>query len=143
MSLKRSAPSKEMSRVLSKSKRSAHNQRRHSMSETKKAALVSQIEDLQAQVGWLEQEREHFSSLFDAMPVAYVLMDEDGIVNEFNKQLEVVLGFRHGILGCGPLVRLVMAADVPLFLEHLRQCKVARTSVATQLRMRNGTHKGL
>src|SRR6266404_2814860 len=95
----------------------------HSSSEMEATNLQSRFEELQAQVGRLEKEREQFSSLFEAMPSGYVVMDENGIIKESNRQLETILRIRRGAMVPGPLARMVVPADVPVFLEHLRQCK--------------------
>jgi PAS domain S-box-containing protein len=107
------------------------------------ASLQTHVEELQARVRWLEQERERSSWLFEVVPVGYLLLDENGLVKEFNRQVEKMLGFRRGILADGPLSRLVVPADVPAFLEHLRRCKFSHEAVTSEIHLRNGTSGGL
>jgi PAS domain S-box-containing protein len=107
------------------------------------ASQQTQIEELKAQVRWLEEEREGISWLFEIVPVGYVLMDENGYVREFNPQLEKMLGFKRGVLARGPLARLIFQPDVPAFLEHLHRCKNSNEVVTTEVRMRSGRTRGL
>src|ERR1043166_4296098 len=103
----------------------------------------SRIEELEAQVRQLEQERDRNLWLFETMPVGYVLIDEKGTVQEFNRQVEKMLGLRRGMLVRGALSALVFQADIPIFLQHLRRCKTSNDLVTTEIRLRNGTSAGL
>jgi PAS domain S-box-containing protein len=108
------------------------------------AGQGTQIEELQARVRWLEQERERVSWLLDAMPVGFVLLDEHGIAKEFNAQLEKMLGLKRGTLhNDGPLGRLILQEDLPIFLDHLRRCRASKEVTTSELRMRNSKHGGL
>jgi len=111
--------------------------------EMEMASQQTQIEELKAQVRWLEEERERVSWLFEVVPVGYVLMDENGYVREFNPQLEKMLGFKRGVLARGPLARLIFQPDAAAFLEHLRRCKNSNDVVTTEVRLRNGRTRGL
>ena len=111
--------------------------------EMETASQQTQIEELKAQVRWLEEEREGISWLFEVVPVGYVLMDENGYVREFNPELEKMLGFKRGVLGRGPLARLIFQPDVSAFVEHLRRCKNSNEVVTTEVRMRSGRTRGL
>jgi len=105
--------------------------------------LKSRVEELQAHVDCLEKEREQFASLVEAVPLGYLVMDENGVIKEANSQFQAMLGRRRVGLAPGPLAQLVVSADVPLFLEHLRQSKSSRQTVTTEIRLRNGTIAGL
>src|ERR1051326_1579156 len=111
--------------------------------EVETASHQSRIEELEAQVRHLEQERDRNSWLFETVPVGYVLIDEKGIVQEFNRQVEKMLGLRRGMLVRGALSALVFQADIPIFLQHLRRCKSSNALVTTEIRLRNGTSAGL
>ncbi len=103
----------------------------------------AQMEELQARIRWLEGERERVSWLLEAVSVGFVVMDEHGNVKEFNAQLERMLGFKRGVIGRGPLARLIMQPDIPVFLDHLRRCKFSQMVTTSELRMRNGKKGGL
>src|SRR5262249_7585639 len=90
-----------------------------------------------------EQERDRISWLFDIVPIGYVLLDDNGSVKDTSRSLEKLLGFKPGMLLTGPLVRLLVKADVPAFLNHLRQCKLAACAVTTEIRLRNGKIGGM
>jgi PAS domain S-box-containing protein len=102
----------------------------------------AQMEGLQARIRWLEGERERVSWLLEAVSVGFVVMDEHGNVKEFNAQLERMLGFKRGVVGRGPLARLIMQPDIPVFLDHLRRCKFSQMVTTSELRMRNGKKGG-
>jgi PAS domain S-box-containing protein len=107
------------------------------------ASKEARIEVLQVRIRRMEEERERVTWLLEAVPVGYVVMDENGNVKEFNRRLEQMLGFPNGVPVHGPLARLIMQADVPVFLDHLRRCKSSREAVTSEIRLRNGTNRGL
>jgi PAS domain S-box-containing protein len=103
----------------------------------------AQIEELKAQIRLREKERDQISWLFEAVPVGYVLVDENGLMHEFDRQVEKLLGFRRGVLSRGPFARLVVQADIPKFLEHLRLCRFSPHPVTTEINLRNGRPGGM
>lgn len=107
------------------------------------ASQKAQLEKLQSQVRWLEEERERVAWLFEAVPLGYVLIDENGFVREFNRRLEKMLGLRLGTTVPVPLARFIHQGDVPAFHAHLRQCKSSFDAVVTELHLRNGKPGGL
>src|SRR5215813_10554048 len=115
-----------------------HHRRTWPSAEREHASQQARIEELQAQIRWLQQQREQVSWLFEAVPIGYVLVDEHGNISEFNRELEKMLGYKRGVLAQGSLARLVVQNDVPAFLDHLRRCKYATESVSSELRLRNG-----
>src|SRR3954465_586375 len=85
-----------------------------SAAETEMTHLKSRVEELQAHVDCLEKEREQFASLVEAVPLGYLVMDENGVIKEANSQFQAMLGRRRVGLAPGPLAQLVVSADVPL-----------------------------
>src|SRR5205823_14254409 len=83
--------------------------------ETEVTNLQSRNEELQSQINRLEKERQQFVSLLEAVPLGYVVMDENGTIKESNRQFETMLGLRKGIVAPIPLARMVVSADVPAF----------------------------
>src|ERR1051325_5587425 len=125
------------------SRRNAHERAWTSTRDMEIASLKTHIQQLQLQIDRLEAEREQLSWLFEAVPVGYVLIDENGRIREFNRQLVKMFGFRQGVLSHGPFSRLVSQSDLPKFLGHLRRCKGAREIVSTEFRIRNGKLHGV
>lgn len=107
------------------------------------ASKEAQIEELKARVRGLEGERERLSWLFEAMPVGVLVMDEHGNIKDFSSQLAKIVGYRHAILADGSLARLIVQSDIPVFLDHLRRCKMSQRLITSEIRLRNGTPDGL
>jgi PAS domain S-box-containing protein len=107
------------------------------------ASKEAQIEELKARVRWLEGERDRLSWLFEAMPVGVLVMDEHGNIKDFNNQLTRIVGYRRATLADGSLARLIVQSDVPVFLDHLRRCKLLQGIITSEIRLRNGTPGGL
>src|SRR5262245_33988601 len=121
MSVTRNALSGKSVGGMSNGQRSPRNNHRKwpSSMELELASQQSQIQELQARIRWFEEERDRTSWVFEALPVGYVLLDEDGNIKGFNRELEKMLGFKHGVLAHGPMARLIFQPDLPAFLEHL------------------------
>ncbi len=111
------------------------------------AAQQAELDQLRSRVRWLEGELERDSALFDLVRVGYVLLDQKGIAREFNSQFEKMVGFKPGSLAEGPLARLIVQADLKIFLDHLRRCSTSDVItpgvITTELRLRNGKVGGL
>jgi PAS domain S-box-containing protein len=107
------------------------------------ASKQAQIEELKTRIRWLEEERDRLSWLFEAMPVGVLVMDEHGNIKDFSSQLSKIVGYRRAILADGSLARLVVQSDVPVFLDHLRRCKISQGIITSEIRLRNGTSEGL
>jgi PAS domain S-box-containing protein len=146
MALARSVLNRRASEGQSNGHRSERRNNHRVWPSAREMEIASQrarIEDLETQVHRLEQERDRVSWLFEAMPIGYVLLDENGIVQDFNPQIERLLGYKRGGLAHGPLARLIVQADVPIFLDHLRRCEFSHEAVSSEIRMRNGKSQGL
>jgi PAS domain S-box-containing protein len=141
MSVTRNASSRRATGGISNGERLSRNN--YDGKDLQIATQQACIDELQARIGWLEAERERVAWVLDAVPVALVLMDEQGNAKEFNSQLEKMLGFRRGVPSVGPLVRLIVQADIPVFLDHVRRCKHSTDVTTSELRMRNGKRGGL
>jgi PAS domain S-box-containing protein len=126
-----------------RSSRNNYHLKLESAKDLEIARQQARLEELQARIRWLEEERERVSWLFDAVPVGFVLMDEHGNAKECNARLGKMLGFKRGVVGPGPLARLILPADLPVFLDHLRRCKLGIETISTEIRMRNGSREGL
>jgi PAS domain S-box-containing protein len=105
--------------------------------------LQRRIADLQAQVNWLEDERKNLEWLFEAVPAAFVVLDENCFITESNLQLQKMLGFRHASLDKINFASLVVKQDASAFLQHLRSSKLASGPVRIQIRLRTGRVGGL
>jgi len=103
----------------------------------------ARIDELQARIRWLEEERERSAWLHEAVPLGSVIIDERGEIKEFNHQFQTMLGFKGGALRSGTLTQLTLQADVPILLDHLRRCKLSTRVITSEIRLRNGKSGGL
>ena len=93
-------------------------------------------ETLDGIIRWLDYERKRFCELFESMPVAYALLDENGIIEQCNGRMDSMLGFRPGTLTAIPILRFVQPEDAGSVLAHFRRSKSSREPVFTQVRLR-------
>jgi PAS domain S-box-containing protein len=98
---------------------------------------------LEARVRWLEEERKSIARLFEAVPAAFVVLDENGFIKDATPQLQRLLGLRNEAVATGSFSRFVWPKDIHAFLRHLRSCKFAAEPVRAQIRLRNGSAQGL
>lgn len=101
------------------------------------------IKELEKQVRRLKEQREEISWVFEALPVGYLLLDEQGKLLAFNRELEEMLGLKVGLLARRRFSPLILQSDIPIFLRHLRRCSNSRESVSSEIRLRNGKPGGI
>src|SRR5262245_21322897 len=129
MSVTRNALSRKSAGGMSNGQRlpkNNHVRKWPSSAELEIASKQAQIGELQTGIRWLEGERDRLSWLFEAMPVGVLVMDEHGNIKYFSSQLAKIVGYRRTILADGSLARLIVQSDVPVFLDHLRRCKLSQ-----------------
>ncbi len=81
----------------------------------------------------LEESHNCYAELYDFAPVAYLSLDSQGCIRRHN-QLTVVLLGRQGVSLVGmPLASLITPGSMPPFFEHLRQLKLGRHQVVSEL----------
>lgn len=120
-----------------------HNGSCRSSNDSEHERLQARIAELQRQVASLEKEQKNVAWLFEAISAAFVVLDENGSIKEASPQLEQMLGLRNGALAGTNFSRVVLSKGLPLFLRHVRSCRLASEPVRTQLRLRNGSASGL
>ncbi len=67
----------------------------------------------------LEENRDQYSDLFDLAPIAWLTLDEQGIIKNLNLAAMTLLGFGRGYLIGTPLAALLRSDDRRRFLDHL------------------------
>src|SRR5437899_2773931 len=136
MSVNRSVPKRRFQNGESNGHRTRRNNRAWvPVADTENDLLQRRIAELQAQVHWLEDERKNLEWLFEAVPAAFVVLDENCSITDSNLQLEKMLGFRHGSLDKINFASLVAKQDASAFLQHLRSSKLASGPVRIQIRL--------
>ena len=142
MSQNRSLPNRRSQNGESNGHRTPRNNRVWASADIENERLQRRIAELEVQVRWLEDERKNFEWLFQTVPAAFVVLDENFVTTEPNPQLEKMLGIRKS-LGKVNFASLVVKQDVAAFLQHLRSSKLASVPLRTQIRLRNGSPGGL
>jgi PAS domain S-box-containing protein len=104
--------------------------------ELEVTALRAAREELRAEVENLEESRDHFAGLFDAAPIGYVLLDELGRIRGLNQELASVLDIGPGANPPVPFSAFLPTEYFTAFLRHLRQLRVTRKRVRTELWLR-------
>ncbi len=95
--------------------------------------LEMQNRELREAQDALEASRSRLQELYDLAPIAYLTLDDHGIVREINLTGATMLGRpREQILGV-PLVALIDLTAPAQLWDHLRRCRVLRTSVVSEL----------
>src|SRR5438874_8566101 len=121
MSLSRNVPNRRSQDGESNGHRTRRNNRAWgSVTDMENDGLQRRIAELQAQVRWLEDEGKNLCWLHEAIPAAFIVLDENCFIKECNPQLEKILGLNGGSLTRINLMPLVAKKDVTAFLEHLR-----------------------
>src|SRR5215472_14569798 len=77
---------------------------------------------LEAQRG-LELSRDRYAELFDLAPVAYVTVDEKGVILNLNFAASALLGSHRAKLAGFPLANFVDDQHRGLFWGHLSRCR--------------------
>jgi len=81
--------------------------------------LEAQNENLRQVQIQAEEARQHYSLLFHDAPVAYVVLDDRGIIKEVNRQGEKLIGLPASLLVGGPLSLYLSPDSLTTFLGHL------------------------
>jgi len=140
MSVNRSLPNRRSRNGESNGHRTRRNNRVWaSAADNENGRLQRRIEELQAQVRWLEDERKNLNCLFETVPAAFIVLDENCNITESSLHLEKMLGFRRGSLDKINFACLVAKQDVPAFLQHLRSSKLGSGAVRIQIHLRTGS----
>jgi PAS domain S-box-containing protein len=87
------------------------------------AELAQQNEELVAVREALEVERHRYRELFDQAPVAYLVTDELGLVEEANQAASTLFGVSASLLVGKPLPLMVAAADRLRFRSFVRDLR--------------------
>jgi PAS domain S-box-containing protein len=95
-------------------------------------AQSASLSEMQSQV---EEARDRYADLFDFAPIAYALLDSNGVVREINLTGCRLLGVNRAYLLERPLIGMVIAEDRRGFLDHLRRCRNGTDRVESELRL--------
>jgi PAS domain S-box-containing protein len=108
--------------------------RRSSAVEWELDSLSTKISQLQKELSQAREAADSWANLFQAAPVAYLLLNNNGNILELNSEAALLLGGGRHVLKSG-FARFVPKDELPLFLEHLRRCKVTRQPASMELNL--------
>jgi PAS domain S-box-containing protein len=123
---------------------SARRHRPRPLGPTSVGDLQRELEDLRAQEHQsraefehltedqhiLEESRDHYAALFDSIPIALVLLDAAGIVEDVNPPASRLLAVPRLKIRGGLFKRFVAEADRPTLAWHLRRCRLGEEAVS-------------
>src|SRR5437762_6381626 len=87
---------------------------------------------LEAQVA-LEESHDRYVSLYDFAPVAFVSLDQRGIVRDLNLAAAQLLGAERSQLLHAPMLTYVHPASKRAFLDHMLRCRRGNVPAAPEL----------
>ena len=83
----------------------------------------------------LENYRDRYIDLYDAAPLGYASLDEEGYVQEINLAGAKLLGVDRNAMTGYSFTDFVVEEDRKAFLEHLRRCVRQRCEATSELRL--------
>jgi PAS domain S-box-containing protein len=122
--------SEEQDDVLPKSEGRLHELMLHQIE------LELRNDDLREQQAALAQSRDHYRDLFDASPVATVVLGSRGALLAANRAAEELFKADLPSLSGGPFYRFIRPGDRGRFNSHLEQVFGTRTRFSCEIEMR-------
>lgn len=108
--------------------------------------LMSRVIDLEVECqalqeynSELEESRSRYATVFDHSPVGHVILDARGIIIDGNLTAAAILGVQKEDMIGLPFNVVVVKQDAKLFFDHLRQCKIAKTRVCTEFKIKSNS----
>ena len=109
--------------------------------------LVHQIElelqnrELQDSQTRLEYLRREYMALYDAAPIGYASLDENGMILRANDTLAAMLGLEHEFITRRPLLHFIHSDDQSLFLARFRAFTRIPDNKHIDVRFKSGPDK--
>ncbi|WP_045214993.1 PAS domain S-box protein [Desulfonatronovibrio magnus] len=106
-----------------------------------KVELEIQNEELRTAQGDLEKSQQKYFDLYEAAPVGFVIMRENGLVVDANLTTVNKLGTNRQKITNRPFHLYVFVDDLSIFHNHLRQVFSQQQSAQCEVRLRSGEQK--
>src|SRR3954453_8855775 len=90
---------------------------------------------LEAQVA-LEESHDRYVSLYDFAPVAFVSLDQSGLIRDLNLAAAQLLGAERSHLVGSPLITFVAPDHKRHFLDHMFKCRRGAVPASTEVTLR-------
>lgn len=97
--------------------------------------LEMQNEELRRTQLALDSSRARYFELYDLAPVGYLTLDEQGLIQEANLTITVMLGVERGSLVRQPLAGYILPEDQDICYLHRKQLLSTGTPQSCELRM--------
>src|SRR5262245_56831016 len=104
--------------------------------QVQRVELEAQNEALREAQHNLELSRDRYAELFDLAPIAYVTVDEKGVILNLNFVAGSMLGSNRANLVGFPLVNFVEDEHRGLFWAHLSKCRNGAAHLTTDLTLK-------
>src|SRR4051794_15445929 len=105
---------------------------RHELDVLREQSRQHMQQLLEAQVA-LEESHDRYVSLYDFAPVAFVSLDQGGIVRDLNLAAAQLLGADRSQVLHAPMLSYVHPASKRAFLDHMLRCRRGNVPAATEL----------
>ncbi len=103
--------------------------------QVQQVELEMQNKELRRAQQELEASRDKYVDLYDYSPVGYLILSEQGMVQEANLTIAGLLGVTRADLLDQPLSRFIVAEDQDIYYSHRRQLFETREPQVCELRM--------
>jgi PAS domain S-box-containing protein len=104
--------------------------------EIHREQLRAQAEELERARGELEAARDEYAELFDFAPMAYLTLDDSGLIQAINLTACALLGLERLKILHTPIMSYSPPDDRGPILEHIRRCRQRKGEVVTELKLR-------
>ena len=104
--------------------------------EARLARLTEQVENQNLASSTLNESRAHFYELFNYSPIAYLVHDANGFIQQINIAGEALLGLKHSDPAKGGLIQFLPTEEVIIWLSHIRQCLDTRQQTTSEVALR-------
>ena len=101
--------------------------------EVERGLLSEELEMSRDRSNHVEIARARFEDLFSNAPVAYCVLDRDGVVSESNDAASALFCASRSALDGVPLTQVVGIAERQRFLDHIARCLAERLRVISEL----------
>lgn len=135
-SLRQSRPNKSLEQET--------RDRRLVESELLQTRLQLEIERLRETRKELDHARDRLEAIYQHIPIAYITLDESGLITEWNPTAAELLASPTGMLLNTPFTHQVARQDLSIVQGHLRRCRRAPDGeVVSELHLKHGEQRGI
>lgn len=124
----------ELARLRQQSRTAELERLFHELQVHHEEVLLQQSQLIESQRA-LEEARDRYTELFDFSPIAYVVLDRNGLITEANLCTTRLLERERSRLIGTPFFLYVVPEDRRAVLDHLSRCRAGNPRVESELRV--------